>query len=106
MDKNYKYYKTTNRLFSVHGFDESVKCKIQFFGESANYISERVWADDQKIKRNKDGSIILTFTSGQLYDVLRFVLTQGSNALPLEPENLVTLWKNEVSKMSTKMQEQ
>ncbi len=99
MDKNYKYYKTTNRLFGVHGFEKSVKCKIQFFNESANYISERIWVDDQKIIEKKDGSIIMSFSSGQLYDILRFILQQGANAIPLAPTQLVDSWKKEIKNM-------
>ncbi len=99
MDKNYKYFVSTDKVFGVYGFDRELKCSIQFFNETVTYISEREWADDQVIEHQEDGSIIMTFSSGQIYEVVRFILSQGSNALPLEPAELVDEWKNQVKTM-------
>lgn len=47
----------------------------------------------------EDGSVIITFSSGQIYEILRFVLSQGFNAIPLEPKELVDEWKNHIKIM-------
>lgn len=99
MDDNYKYFISTDKVFGVYGFDEVLKCKIQFFNETVAYISERQWADDQTIESQEDGSIIMAFSTGQLYEIVRFILSQGSNALPLEPSELVDEWENQVKAM-------
>ncbi len=101
LEQNYRYYKTTDKLFGVYSFDERIECKIQFFNETATYISERQWADDQELNWQDDGSIIMTFSSGQLYEVLIFILSHGANALPLSPTELVCKWESQVDGMFT-----
>lgn len=98
MPKNYKYLNDKEISFGVFKGAKR-KCKIRFYNESAAYISERKFAEDQRIKKMKDGSIIATFSSGQIYEILRFVLSQGSNAIPLKPKDLVEEWKNNIKIM-------
>jgi hypothetical protein len=59
---------------------------------------DRQWAADQHIE-TKDGRCILSFSSAQLNKVLEWVLSQGCAAKPLEPEELVDAWKNNVREM-------
>ncbi len=106
-DFNYKDY--TQNKFSIFKDDKQIEnacednskynCEIKFFDEAVDYISEREWYPNQKIEKQKDGSIILKFSVGNLYETLCFILSQGSNALPLAPEELVAQWKNNVEGM-------
>ena len=86
--KNFKYTNEDYDSFGVFINKDIKKCKIRFFNESVVYVSERKFSNDQLIEKREDGSIIITFSSGQIYEVLRFVLSQGCNAIPLEPDEL------------------
>ncbi|MHB8790171.1 MAG: WCX domain-containing protein [Desulfobulbaceae bacterium] len=53
--------------------DDEITCKIWFSESQARYIRERTWSPNQKIKNQKDGSIILTMATSGLWDVKRWV---------------------------------
>ena len=97
--KDFKYTNDDSSSFGVFINEDIKKCKIRFFNESAVYVSERKFSNDQIIEKMKDDSIIITFSSGQIYEILRFVLSQGSNAIPLEPAELVNEWKRNIEIM-------
>lgn len=67
-------------------FGEQETFKIKFPKDQARYISERIWAVDQKIETLKDGSIILTMVTSGGYDIKRWVLSYGGDAELLEPQ--------------------
>ena len=100
MPKDYKYLNDKEISFGVFKGEDKKKCKIIFYNESAAYISERKFSEDQKIEKREDGSVVATFSSGQIYEILRFVLSQGSNAIPLQPKSLVEEWKNNIKIMN------
>jgi predicted DNA-binding transcriptional regulator YafY len=62
--------------------------KIWFSADQARYIKERVWSKTQKIEDQADGSIVLTMRTGGMWDVKRWVLSNGAQARVLEPEEL------------------
>ncbi len=66
-------------------YDDPVTVKIRFSADQARYIQERRWAKEQKIKKLKDGSIILEMTTSGWWDVKRWVMTFGSEAEVIEP---------------------
>ena len=100
MPKDYKYLDDKEISFGVFKGEDKKKCKIIFYNESASYISERKFSEDQEIEERKDGSVVATFSSGQIYEILRFVLSQGANAIPLQPKSLVEEWKNNIKIMN------
>lgn len=103
MPKDYKYLDDKEISFGVFKGEEKKKCKIIFYNESAYYISERKFSEDQKIETRKDGSVVATFSSGQIYEILRFVLSQGANAIPLHPKSLVEEWRKNIKIMHKNM---
>lgn len=66
-------------------YDDPITVKIRFSADQARYIQERQWAKDQTIKKEKDGSIILTMTTSGWYDVQKWLLSFGGDAELLEP---------------------
>jgi hypothetical protein len=72
--------------------------KIAFTGNSAEWVKERKWADDQKFTKTKDG-VIITFTSTQFEKVVEWMLSRGSTARPLSPELLVNTWQQNIKEM-------
>lgn len=73
--------------FSLY-FDEPVSVKIRFAACQARYIRERVWAKGQQIQDSDDGTIILTMETSGWYDIKRWVMSFGSDAELLEPEEM------------------
>ncbi len=69
-------------------YEEPTDFKIWFSSDQARYIKERVWSKTQKIEDQKDGSIILTMRTAGMWDVKRWVLSNGTHAKVLEPEEL------------------
>ena len=58
------------------------------------------WADNQTIEIDKkEGAVKLVFTTSQWIPVLRWVLSFGENARPLEPDWFVEEWKTNIIKM-------
>ena len=66
---------------------EACPVSIRFTAEAAHWIAEREWHPMQKIKRNKDGSIILTFPTPSMYEVERWVREWGDDATIITPKN-------------------
>jgi len=69
-------------------YEEPIDFKIWFSADQARYIKERTWSKTQKIEDQADGSIILTMRTGGIWDVKRWVLSNGAQAKVLEPESL------------------
>jgi hypothetical protein len=65
--------------------------RITFYGGAALRIQERRWAADQSIKETPEG-MVLSFTSSQYGKVRELVLSNGGDALPLAPAELVKDW--------------
>lgn len=47
----------------------------------------------------KEDFLELNFPAADMTEVLSKILSFGKNAVPLEPQNLVDLWKAEIRKM-------
>jgi len=96
-------YRTNNSgsYFGAYAGQKKHKFKIAFYDYSVPWVMDRNWADDQKIKETDDG-IIISFSSTQFGKVAEWVLSRGSTAQPLEPETLVSHWRNEVNEMYKK----
>ena len=78
--------------------------KIRIFVYNAESLArstnrKNIWADNQTIEIDKkEGVVKLVFTTSQWIPVLRWVLSFGANARPLEPVWFVEEWKNEYHK--------
>jgi predicted DNA-binding transcriptional regulator YafY len=72
--------------------DKKRRFRIAFYNDAALRVQERRWAADQRITETPDG-ITLEFSSAQYGKVLELVLASGGDALPLEPSELVTDWR-------------
>ncbi|MBW1982779.1 MAG: transcriptional regulator [Deltaproteobacteria bacterium] len=68
--------------------DKPVKVKIRFHKSVAGYIKEKIWHHTQKIKPQKDGSIIFTAEVAGTDEVRHWVLSYGNKAEVLEPQHL------------------
>ena len=78
--------------------------KIEFYREAQMVVKERKWAENQIIK-DEENKTIIEFDSTQFLKIKAWVLSNGCNAKPLEPEWLVKEWKKHAIEMA-KMAEQ
>jgi len=75
-------------------------CKILFFNEACTYVCRHVWGVDQVVEEIDSSIIELTFSTEDIQEILVFIISQGKNAIPLQPIELVNLWKEEIKFMS------
>ena len=73
--------------------------KIEFYREAQMVVKERKWAENQIIKE-EDSKTIIEFDSTQFLKIKAWVLSNGCNAKPLEPEWLVKEWKKHAVEMA------
>jgi predicted DNA-binding transcriptional regulator YafY len=73
--------------FQVIG-GEAQLVRIRFSAEQAPYVRERVWHESQELEELVDGSIILSLRVASLWEVKRWLLGWGSDAVVLEPVEL------------------
>lgn len=80
--------------YLAHGFlaergDTSVEVVVWFDAYQARYIRGRQWRPTQQIEEHADGSLTLTFQTGALAEVRRWVMAFGSHAIVRAPAELV-----------------
>ncbi|MBF0528489.1 MAG: WYL domain-containing transcriptional regulator [Deltaproteobacteria bacterium] len=66
--------------------EDPIKFKIRFSADVAKYVKERVWAKNQVITSNSDGSIIFEMETSGWVEVEKWILSYGPDAELLEPE--------------------
>ena len=99
LPKNFDYRSgNSGSFFGIFAGQEKYKFCIGFYDESALWVQERRWADDQKIEETEDG-VVMTFTSTQYNKVLEWVLSRGCTSLPFAPIKLVNDWCRHAAEM-------
>ncbi len=84
--------------FGVFGGDKEYLVKIRFAKRHAPYVEEREWHYSQKIKKNKDGSLVLSMRVTHLFEIKRWVLSWGSGVRAMQPAVLVREIADELRK--------
>jgi len=79
--------------------EDPVHVKVRFDPEIARYITEREWHPSQKIRKNRDKSVVLELTVGGTLEIKRWILSFGPQAEVLEPDTLVEEIRNDLDKM-------
>ncbi len=80
--------------------DEPLDVEIWFSEHQARYIRERVWAEDQEIVEQDDGSIVLKMRTSGSFEIKKWVLGYGADAEILRPENLRKEIKCNISQLN------
>jgi predicted DNA-binding transcriptional regulator YafY len=81
-----------------YGFmqEDHFKVTVRLTGWAKDFMRERVWSNDQKIKENPDGSADITFTAASESELTSFILSLGDKARILKPKWLVKELKNTI----------
>ena len=86
--------------FGVFHGEKNYRFLIELYGYSREAIKDCKLAEDQEITEDeKKDMTLVSFHTTQAFKVREWVLSQGSNAIPLEPDWFVDEWKEEVKAM-------
>ena len=86
--------------FGIMSDSKEYRVKIRFSQEQAPYILERQWHASQSVKENRDGTVDLSFNTSSLFEVKRWVLSWGADAVVLGPRKLVNAVRDEIKSMA------
>lgn len=79
---------------------EELRVRVRFDQQTATYVQERIWSDDQTIEATDDGGIVLEFTARSEPEVISWVLGFGSHAEVLGPHSLREAVRKEATSMA------
>jgi len=82
---------------AFHGKPE--KIKILFSADIAEYIKEKIWHQSQKLYDTPDGSVLFEADVACTKDFKAWIMSWGSNAIVLEPEE----FRNEIQTETIEM---
>lgn len=91
-----------NSGFGIFLGEKTQTVKIEFSKKAVQIVKNQIWHPKQTMRElHKNGALFLelSFPAANLTEVLSSILKFGSNARPLEPVELVTLWKTEIKNM-------
>ena len=74
--------------------------RIRFHRDASRYVQEGLWHNSQSFECMPDGSCILTIQVGDFSPVMKWVLSFGTNAFALEPQELVQQIEQEIQHMA------
>lgn len=93
----FQHEQFAQKRFGIFSGSREETVRIQFYKEIAPYILERKWHLKQKISKEKNGGVILSFPADHLLEVKRWVLSWGNGAEVLAPDELITMVKEELA---------
>ena len=74
--------------WAVYRGEQSFVVEILFAKEAATTVTEGIWHHTQKSRKNKDGSVTMTFRVDGLNEIVRWILGWGNRAKVIKPAEL------------------
>jgi predicted DNA-binding transcriptional regulator YafY len=88
--------------FMRHSFkvmhDELYTVKVRISPDWARWVGEKIWHESQKIVKQPDGSIEITFRVAGLDEIKRWILSLGPECQVLVPEKLKEMVRRDLQK--------
>lgn len=101
--KDFDISKHVDLSFGIwNNHEKFVEYELLFDSNMSNYILEREWHTNQKIKQNKDGSVLVKFKSNQKEEIFRWVLSFGTDVTVVNPPELKEKIILEIKKIEKK----
>jgi predicted DNA-binding transcriptional regulator YafY len=97
-DYDYRRHSRGGRL-GIYTGEKTYRFRIALYDEAIPRALECRWAEDQKVETG-NGEAVLDFTGVQFEPVFEWVMAQGYAAKPLEPPELVEVWRVNVERMA------
>lgn len=85
---DFDFTRFTDSYFGIYRDARQHKVQINFAAKHAPYVLEREWHRNQTVKKHRDGSLTLSFTTNQLFAVKRWILSWGSGVEVITPARL------------------
>jgi predicted DNA-binding transcriptional regulator YafY len=88
--------------FGIFNGEEAFRVGIEIYSPASHTIKNQVWHKDQMLSETySNGELVVTIEvpTTHFNEILSKVLSFGSLAKPLYPEEFVSLWKKEVKKL-------
>ena len=96
MPADFRFEEYMGPNFGIMTDSEEYGVALRFSPECAPYIRERTWHKEQSLREEKNGGVILTFSTNSLLEVKRWVLSWGSGVIVLKPAVLSNLVRKEL----------
>jgi predicted DNA-binding transcriptional regulator YafY len=90
--------KYINSGFGVYMGSHATMVQIAFTGIAVNEIQTQIWHHDQTTQMVGE-TLLLTLPVANLMETVHKILSFGSLATPIKPQELVDLWKEEIVKL-------
>ena len=100
-DRNFDIAAYYNPVWGRYHDRKAYNVKIWFDPSVAHIVESRQWHTDQKIKKQKDGSVIFEAKVTGLYEIMNWVLPWGRLAKVLRPKELIDMVKNLANEISS-----
>lgn len=85
-DFNLKSY--FGNAWSVYRGEQRYQVELLFSQDAAEVVTETVWHHTQKVQRNSDGTVTMTFTVDGLNEIVRWVLGWAGRVKVIQPHEL------------------
>jgi len=97
--KSFDVHEYLRGSFGLFTGEETIGVKVRFDAYAAGYLRERQWHPSQQLEELDEGGLLAAYQLNHLMDVQRWVLSWGSHAEVLEPQELREQVKAELEKM-------
>lgn len=100
--ENFSLEEWQQRAFGVFhgGGDDDYSVVIHFHRAAARYVQEAHWHESQKFFPQSDGSVHMHLQVTELSAVMKWILGFGTNAMAIDPPELVEQIRQELSAMT------
>jgi len=85
--------------FGIFSSEGRQRVTIRFGGKAADIIRERQWHPEQELHAINETEVTLSFDTGNLHEVKRWVLSWGADATVEKPAELITLLQQELTRL-------
>jgi predicted DNA-binding transcriptional regulator YafY len=96
---DFDFEKAFNRHFGVMK-GKAFEVEVEFTGWAAQYVSERIWSPNQKIRKVGKNKICLTFMTTSIAELISWILSFGEHAKILSPPHTVNEISASISRLS------
>ncbi|MFO7848460.1 MAG: WYL domain-containing protein [Spirochaetia bacterium] len=87
-----------DRDFGVFARYTSYSVRLRIASDVHTFFTERIWHRNQKLETGPDGTLILSFPTNQLEEVMYWVLSWGEHVVVEEPKELVDMVRGRLEK--------
>lgn len=89
----------TRKHFGIIQGGKTRNVRLRFSPAVADWIEEQIWHPGQKLARKKGGSLELSFPAADFKELIKRILSYGSDVKVVSPKELAEEVKNEIDKM-------